>query len=94
MIVNFLKIQILYVIHKYSVRQSQRTECASIGKTSQGILYREVMVVCCENHAACINALWTQCRGVPLDQAAREPTTGVYRVVIRSKYSIWSVQSL
>jgi hypothetical protein len=92
-IVNSLKIQILYVIYKYSVRTSQRTEFASIGKTSQGILHREVIDVYCENHAAYINALWKQCRGIPLDQAAHEPATEVYRVKFRSKYSIWSVQS-
>jgi len=87
-IVYSLKIQVLYVMYKYSVRTSQRTDYASIGKTSQGILYREVMDVYCKNHASYINALWTKCRDILLDQAAHEPTTGVYRVIIRSKYSM------
>jgi hypothetical protein len=44
-------------MHKISVRTSQKTQCASIRKKNQLILYREIIVAFCEDYKEHTNTL-------------------------------------
>jgi hypothetical protein len=44
------RLQFIYITHKHSVCNSQRTQCASITKTNHLMLHREIMAVYCGNH--------------------------------------------
>jgi hypothetical protein len=50
----------MYVLVKDPVRTAQKTLSASVIKTSQLMLYREIIAVCSEIHTEHINALWAE----------------------------------
>jgi len=62
----------------YPVRTAQKTHCVSVIKTSQLMLYREIMAVCSEIHTKHINtAVWTERRIVSVKLAVHIVTGGL-----------------
>ena len=54
----------LLVLFKYPARTAQKTLSVSVTKTSQLVLYREIMAICSEIHTKHINtAVWAE-RGI------------------------------
>jgi hypothetical protein len=61
MLLHPLKTKInVHNIYKDSVYTSQRTECASVRKTNQLMLYRKIMAVYCKNRTEHMNTLCEQ----------------------------------
>ena len=55
--------ELRYITYTDSLHTSRRTQCVSIRKTSQLMLYRGIMAVCSEIHTKHINtAVWAERR--------------------------------
>jgi hypothetical protein len=84
---TWLLLKLMHI--KYSVLTSLRTQCTSVTKTNQVMLYRKMMVVYWKNNTECINCVnqvWLLILHLVYHTALRVVRFGMYLVTY---HSVW-----